>query len=117
MLINSISDEEYICGTEEGRCEATWKREFKLPWRKNITKIISMSKWIRTTSLSINKSHCGTKRERDRERETERQRETERERNSGYFPAPSGCAKSAIPAEHLFTTLIPLSGRMFYLKW
>jgi len=38
-------------------CKATWKREFKLPWRKaGLLKIISMIKWIRTSRLSIENS-------------------------------------------------------------
>ena len=36
----------------EGRCKATWKREFKLPWRK-AGLLISMIKWTRTSRLSI----------------------------------------------------------------
>ena len=36
----------------EGRYEATWKREFKLPWRKT-GPLISMIKWTRTSRLSI----------------------------------------------------------------
>ena len=36
----------------EGRYKATWKREFKLPWRK-AGLLISMIKWTRTSRLSI----------------------------------------------------------------
>ena len=36
----------------EGRYTATWKREFKLPWRK-AGRLISMIKWTRTSRLSI----------------------------------------------------------------
>jgi hypothetical protein len=33
-------------------CKATWKREFKLPWRK-AGLLISMIEWTRTSRLSI----------------------------------------------------------------
>jgi hypothetical protein len=36
----------------EGRYKATWKREFKLPWRK-AGLLISMIKWTWTSRLSI----------------------------------------------------------------
>ena len=37
---------------EEGRYQATWKREFKLQWRK-AGLLISMIKWTRTSRLSM----------------------------------------------------------------
>ena len=45
---------------EEGRYRATWKREFKAPMAPGrSTNIISMSKWIRTSRLSIKNSLSG----------------------------------------------------------
>ena len=44
---------------EEGRYKATWKREFKLPWCGQPTKIISMMKWIRSRRLSIKSALSG----------------------------------------------------------
>ena len=38
--------------SEGGRYKSTWKREFKLPWRKaGLLKIMSLIKWIRTSGL------------------------------------------------------------------
>jgi hypothetical protein len=41
-----------VCLLQDGRYKATWKREFKLLWRK-AGLLISMIKWTRTSKLSI----------------------------------------------------------------
>ena len=42
-----------IRGKVQGRCKATWKREFKLPGARPVHLIITIIKWIRTSRLSI----------------------------------------------------------------
>ena len=52
----------YPVGYKEGRGQATWKREFKLPWREaGLLKQFSMIKWIRTSRLSIKNSLSETR--------------------------------------------------------